>query len=204
MDATYVPEVDSFCTTADPHPDYDHHQGHGGFQMFFDSSMDTQGLSDELDWLFGTISPEQADVYEPPPDQQENAIPSFSPHSTNSLPSLIDLTSTNEGLWQRVCEKIMSALRDVLPACLGSSFFQPANLEQFYRIYFANYNTHFPILHEASFSCDDASPLLLLAILTLGATLSDHEHFETSELIHDKLRWMIFSVRTVFTCTNPS
>lgn len=166
--------------------------------MFFDSSMDTQGLSDELDWLFGTISPDQADHYIPLHGHDETALSSLSPHSTNSLHTLTDLTFANDDVWVRVREKILSALQGVLPAGLEGSFFQPTNLQQFYRIYFANYNTHFPILHEASFSCDEASPLLLLAILTLGATLSDQDHFVTSELIHDKLRWLVFSVSTYF------
>jgi hypothetical protein len=196
LGASFIPDVESFCPPINSHLDFDN-QNHGGLQMFFDSSMDTQGLSDELDWLFGTISPEQADNYEPLGSNEEPVLPSFSPHSTNSHHSLTDVIFSIDGLWVDVREKILLALQGLLPACLESSFFEPNNLEQFYRIYFANYNTHFPILHEASFSCSDAPPLLLLSILTLGATLSDEEHFKTSEIIHDKLRWLIFSVSTL-------
>lgn len=195
LGANYIPDVDPFCPPINSHLDFEN-QHHGGLQMFFDSSMDTQGLSDELDWLFGTISPEQSDNHEPLGSNDEPVFPSFSPHSTNSHQSLTDGIFIVDGLWVDVREKILLALQGLPPACVESSFFDPTNLEQFYRIYFTNYNTHFPILHEASFSCRDAPPLLLLSILTLGATLADQEHFKTSEIIHDKLRWLIFSVST--------
>ncbi|KIW64828.1 hypothetical protein PV04_07134, partial [Phialophora macrospora] len=166
---------------------------HGEIPMFFDSSIDTQGLSDELDWLFGTISPDHGNADDLLNSNNDLILPSFSPHSTHSHNSAPDAIVTSDTVWLEVREKTMSALHSLPPACLESSFFEPANLEHFYSIYFANYNSHFPILHQASFSCRDASPLLLLSILTLGATLSDPEHFETSEAIHDKLRWLIFS-----------
>lgn len=195
LTASDIPDVDPFCPPPNSHLVFDD-ENHGGFQMFFDSSMDTQELSDELDWLFGTISPEQTDGCAAIGTIDVPALQPFSPHSTNSHQSLTELMFTGDGLWFDVREKILLALQGSLPACLECSFFDPINLERFYRIYFANYNTHFPILHEASFSCNDAPPLLLLSILTLGATLSDPEHFQTSEIIHDKLRWLIFSVST--------
>lgn len=170
---------------------------HGGFQMLFDSTNDTQGLSQELDWLFGTLSPDHDGVH----DLYANAgemiwVPPFSPSSTLSHQSSINATNGPDSVWHDVREKILLCLHPLSVEVIESSFFDPANLEKFYHIYFTNYNTHFPILHQSSFSCRDSSPLLMLAILTLGATLSEKEHFETSETIHDRLRWLIFSVRT--------
>lgn len=169
----------------------------GGFQMLFDSTNDTQGLSQELDWLFGTLSPDQDGIHDLYANTGEMVwVPPFSPSSTLSHQSSINATSGLDTVWHDVREKILLCLHPLSVEIMESSFFDPANLEKFYHIYFNNYNTHFPILHQYSFSCRDSSPLLMLAILTLGATLSEKEHFETSEAIHDRLRWLIFSVRT--------
>jgi hypothetical protein len=196
-DASTALANDLFIPTSHVNPDLDSHL-HGGFQMLFDSSNDVQGLSEELDWLFGTISPDQGGSYDLYANPGEVAnLPSFSPSSTNSHQSLTETLSTSDSLWLEVREKTMLALQPSSPDLLDSSFFEAVNLQKFFQIYFNDYNTHFPILHQPTFSCREASPLLLLAILTLGATLSEREHFETAQAIHDRLRWLIFSVSTL-------
>lgn len=197
--STLAPESFALPFTPNINLDFDS-QSHGNFQMFFDSSNDMQGLSEELDWLFGTISPGQDGSYDVCANNVETAnVPSFSPGSTHSYQSLTDAAASSDSLWLDIREKIMSALQPLTPALSESSFFDPVNLQKFYHIYFTNYNTHFPIVHQPSFSCRNTSPLLLLAILTLGATLSDQEHFETSQAIHERLRWLIFSVSILLT-----
>jgi hypothetical protein len=168
---------------------------HNGLQMLFDSSNNTQGLSHELDWLFGTISPEQDGSYDMSTHGPDVAPePSDSPSSTRSHLLSSGALDGHDNVWNEVRDKIMLVLAPLSSELAGNSFFEPRNLEKFYHLYFVNYNTHFPILHQPTFSCHDSSPLLLLAILALGATLSDKEHYEASEAIHDKLRWLIFSV----------
>ncbi|KAK7227951.1 hypothetical protein V2G26_000121 [Clonostachys chloroleuca] len=67
-------------------------------------------------------------------------------------------------------------------------------LEQFMLSYWENYNAHFFLLHQPTFCVQDAPPLLLVAILTLGATLSpDEGHYRVAETIHQNLRWLIFT-----------
>lgn len=91
--------------------------------------------------------------------------------------------------------KLQSALPSVASEVLESSFFELQNLKSFYDDYFKSYNAHFPIIHQATFSVHDVEPLLLVAMLTLGATLSpDPAHFFSAQRIHDTLRWLIFSV----------
>ena len=162
--------------------------------MLFDSTRDTQGLNEELDRLFNSL-PSDPDMHDSYNLTDQFVSPcSISPSDTNSHQSLVIAMGTAYDMWVDVAEKVMSALEPMPPSLRNNSFFEPANLENFYYMYFSNYNAHFPILHQASFSCRDAPPLLLLAILTLGATLSEEEHFAASKAIHDKLRWLVFSV----------
>lgn len=165
-------------------------------QLFFDSSTDQQGVREDIEWLFsnGSVVAEQgSEAYHQTPWPPPAPI-SLSPSSTNSFQSGdAPIPPPNE--WGEVRAHVLSALDLILPApVLQSSFFEPESLQSFYNIYFANYNAHFPILHEPTFNPQEAPPLLMVAILTLGATLSpDETHFQTAEKIHDSLRWLIFS-----------
>ncbi|ETN46402.1 uncharacterized protein HMPREF1541_00586 [Cyphellophora europaea CBS 101466] len=166
-------------------------------QLFFDSSTDVQGVREDIDWLFsnGNVPESAADGYynaapwAPPPPL------SLSPSSSNSFQSAGDVPNPQPSEWNEVRANVLSALDLILPPpVLQSSFFEPESLQTFYGIYFANYNAHFPILHAPTFNPQEAPPLLMVAILTLGATLSpDETHFSTADKIHDSLRWLIFS-----------
>jgi hypothetical protein len=93
-------------------------------------------------------------------------------------------------------DRVLSALTTLPAEILASSFFEAANLERFMQNYWNSYNPHFSLLHRPTFSVQDAPPLLLVALLTLGATLSPiEEHYVVAEQIHQNLRWLIFTVR---------
>lgn len=166
-------------------------------QLFFDSSTDVQGVREDLDWLFsnGSTVPTQApEGYYNAPWATPAPI-SLSPSSSNSFQSVGDAPNPHPSEWTEVRAHVLSALDLILPPpVLQSSFFEPECLQTFYNLYFTNYNAHFPILHGPTFYPHEAPPLLMVAILTLGATLSpDDSHFQTAERIHDSLRWLIFS-----------
>lgn len=169
-------------------PGYQHH-------MFFDPSANIEDTAADLDWLFGAAPPVSLDA-------ASNAfglpiladIPSTSPNSTFSDQTNIDGTIDALDPWVAVRIRIIEALRGLPPDLLEESFFEPPNLRAFFDAYFSNYNAHFPIIHRATLTIESTQPLLLVAILTLGATLSPHDnHYRVAEKIHESLRWLIFS-----------
>lgn len=168
--------------------------------LLFDSSTDVQGVREDLDWLFSNdnAAPENSfEAYHQAPWTRPAPAPapvSLSPSSTNSLQSTGALIPPLSE-WGEVRAHVLSALDLILPPpVLQSSFFEPESLQSFYTMFFAIYNAHFPVLHAPTFNPRETPPLLMVAILTLGATLSpDDTHFQTAERIHDSLRWLIFS-----------
>jgi hypothetical protein len=175
-------------------PEHLHHQQHPGTQqLFFDSATDAQGIREDIDWLFNNPVPDSAEGFFNAP-WTTPAPHSLSPSSSNSF-SGPDILNPLPSEWGEVRVNVLSALDLILaPQILQSSFFEPESLQTFHNMYFTNYNAHFPILHAPTFIPQEAPPLLMVAILTLGATLSpDDSHFQTAERIHDSLRWLIFS-----------
>ncbi|KAK5555417.1 hypothetical protein LTR46_006442 [Exophiala xenobiotica] len=166
-----------------------------GHHVIFDASDGAQGLAEDLDWLFGNVALPEDFPMDPSLDITiPNDVSFASPNSTLSQQLSIDTPSLASGPWFTVRMRLLDALRTMPQDLSGDTFFDAGNLKSFFDIYFTNYNAHFPILHQASFNLDDAPPLLLAALLTLGATLSpDPAHYRTAERIHESLRWLIFS-----------
>ena len=165
-----------------------------GHHIFFDAFDDAQGLTEDLDWLFGNLP---ADPYYSggPSIEEINNTSSISPNSTMSAQASTDTPSNAVDPWFAIRANILSHLLGMQADLIEDPFFEPPNLKRFFDIYFTSYNPHFPILHQASFKVEDAPPLLLLAVVTLGATLdTEPSHFSVAEKIHDNLRWLIFSV----------
>lgn len=163
--------------------------------VIFDASDGAQGLVEDLDWLFGNVPfTENFDMSQTLDITLPTDLSWASPNSTLSHQLSTDAPSLTSGPWSTARARILDALRTLPQDLLEDQFFEPSNLKCFFDSYFSNYNAHFPILHQASFALQDTPPLLLVAILTLGATLSpDPSHYRTSERIHESLRWLIFS-----------
>ncbi|KAL3483287.1 fungal-specific transcription factor domain-containing protein [Aspergillus germanicus] len=170
-----------------------------GYLTFFDGSNDATSLTQDLDWLFGvgvdSWGDASADLYRfnnilNPATEQ---LPVWSPLSgTSSQGSATNPVENAAHLLPR--QKVLSALVTLPADVLSASFFDAANLEWFMQSYWENYNPHFSLLHRPTFSVQDAPPLLLVALLTLGATLSpDRGHYQVAEKIHESLRWLIFT-----------
>lgn len=193
------------------HPGYEHHRNQGFFNnisaeggetLFFDDSTNPQDLPDDLDWFFEASQPVlvppiimgvtggNSGPYEPIP-----AIPEIQPSDHQSASAEIPSTPEFDNSWSIARSKILLSLQSLSPEILQSRFFEPSNLSLFYDLYFKNYHHHFPILHQPSISITEAPPLLLTAILTLGATLAvDTSLYFIGQKIHDALRWVILSV----------
>ncbi|KAH8884065.1 hypothetical protein GQ53DRAFT_731226 [Thozetella sp. PMI_491] len=163
------------------------------YYTFFDGPSDAGGLTQDLDWLFGH-SPNDGS-FDALRGLQVNSVhvavtsPGYETSSQGSLPA-----SYADAAYLLPRESILATLASLPPNILGSSFFDAANLDMFMRNYWRQFNPHFSLLHEASFSVQDAPPLLLLSLLTLGATLSpDEEHYAVAEHVHQNLRSLIFA-----------
>jgi len=175
----------------------DHYEQGQPHYMFFDSSYDGQGLVEDLDWLFSwptndlVTSDTSAMAALWPPEVA--GTPPGSVVSSHSIAAQQEPFLTTGG-WFDIAIAVKSLLHSLPQQALQSNFFEAGPLETFYASYFSGYNSHFPILHQASLVPGDISPLLLVAILALGATLStNEEHFTIAQQVHDVLRWLIFS-----------
>lgn len=167
------------------------------YLTFFDGSNDATGLTQDIDWLFG-VGPWDAstglrgfNIRTPTTE-----LPAWSPASETSQGSAFAVPQL-ESVYMIPREKVLSALTSLPADILASSFFEVANLELFMQNYWEGYNPHFSLLHRPTFSVEGADPLLLVALLTLGATLSpDQDHYRVAEKIHETIRWLIFTAST--------
>lgn len=131
-------------------------------------------------------TPSAASGYEAVPDPM-----AMFPYPGQDLDLGIDSTSP----WVAISPILRSSLDGLSADVLSSQFFNPSNLVQFYDLYFNNYDPHFPFLHRPSLVPIEMPPLLLLAIVALGATLStDPTNFEIATRVHDDLRFRMCRV----------
>ncbi|KFZ23027.1 hypothetical protein V502_02490 [Pseudogymnoascus sp. VKM F-4520 (FW-2644)] len=161
--------------------------------VFFDGSANIDDLPENLDWFFELPIPgplSSADIaIDPVP--YTSLIPS--PLPKDLQPSSLMLSTTNDRTWRTVRSRVVGSLYSLQAEILQSVFFCPGNLAACYDLYFENYHPHFPILHRPTFVVTDVEPLLIIAIITLGSTLSKDENlFNIGQRIHDSLRWIIF------------
>lgn len=68
-------------------------------------------------------------------------------------------------------------------------------LSDFVDLYFEQFHATFPILHRPTFSVDNTSAVLLLAVAAVGATYADREFrplaVALSELVRRIVQWMV-------------
>lgn len=68
-------------------------------------------------------------------------------------------------------------------------------LSDFVDLYFERFHSTFPILHQATFSQENTSAVLLLAVAAVGATYADREFrplaVALSELVRRIVQWMV-------------
>ncbi|KAK0385403.1 hypothetical protein NLU13_7879 [Sarocladium strictum] len=66
-------------------------------------------------------------------------------------------------------------------------------LQEYLELFFKRFNTAYPLLHLPTFAPDKTEPLLLIAILLLGATYSTKDAHQVAVCIHDVIRPCIFA-----------
>lgn len=151
----------------------------------------TLSPSDLIEWLF----------------HEENSIPYESDvlsHQNGSKGfDFLEVFQLKNHSSQRklVSESLRDSFITLIPS-LGSNIdFSIPKLERALEIYWLIYHPQYPILHRPSFATAESNPLLLLAMIMLGTSLSSctgkSEDFENPNLMADEiaipLRWLIFS-----------
>jgi hypothetical protein len=67
-----------------------------------------------------------------------------------------------------------------------------SSLQNYLDLFFSRFNVAYPLLHQATFDASETEPLLLLAVLLLGATYGEKNSHRLAVCIHDVLRAQIF------------
>lgn len=65
-------------------------------------------------------------------------------------------------------------------------------MQNYLDLFFSRFNVAYPLLHQATFDPSQTEPLLLLAVISLGATYSEKAIHRLAVCIHDVLRAQIF------------
>lgn len=169
----------------------------------------TLSPSDLIEWLFHD---------ETIPDASSDAN-----HNTNAFPNrhTTDITSTfspmsllenifavspnfpHSNTRKTIDENVRHKLIEIIPSLDLSPDFNLIQIERFLEIYWLIYHPQYPILHRPSFTNFECHPLLLLAMIMLGASLTSCTGYHESVLFHnpqklandiaEPLRWLIFS-----------
>ncbi|PSR82629.1 fungal-specific transcription factor domain-domain-containing protein, partial [Coniella lustricola] len=112
--------------------------------------------------------------------------------NTASLPQLDQ--STRERLLC-VVETANPQFPDHAPDALirDHSLLSLSSLQSWLDLFFTHFNTTYPLIHMATFEPESTQPLLLLAVILLGATYSDKAAHQAAVCIHDVIRPSIFA-----------
>ncbi|GAT22927.1 C2H2 finger domain transcription factor [Aspergillus luchuensis] len=81
---------------------------------------------------------------------------------------------------------------DGQPTPLDSPLLSLPSLQSYSDLFFTRFNTTYPLLHQPTFSPSTTTPVLLAAILSMGATYSSREAHQLAVGIHDSLRNQLF------------
>lgn len=116
------------------------------------------------------------------------------PLSTLQVPALwpqID-NDTRQRLLD-VIEAANPALPDTSVRTRDHPLLSAATLQGWLDLFFTHFNTTYPLLHVPTFAPRRAEPLLLLAVLLLGATYADKAAHQVAVCVHDVMRPAIFA-----------
>ncbi|PWY76081.1 MFS general substrate transporter [Aspergillus sclerotioniger CBS 115572] len=81
---------------------------------------------------------------------------------------------------------------DGQPTPLDSPLLSLSSLQSYSDLFFTRFNTTYPLIHQPTFDPSTTTPVLLAAILSMGATYSSREAHQLAVGIHDSLRNQLF------------
>lgn len=206
----YPPFTDNavpMASSKPPTPSNSLHPRSANTDAFIEGPEKPLSPSDLIEWLFHEDRNISHDTRDQPRNVRSNRqsmdlANGFSPISLlesmfavlPNFPTAYDRKNIDEGIRQK--------LLACIPSLATSSDFEIVQIERCLEIYWLIYHPQYPILHRPSFSNGEAQPLLLLAMIMLGASLSSCTGVpETlfanpkglADQIADPLRWLIFA-----------
>lgn len=92
----------------------------------------------------------------------------------------------------RLVEQAHPKTPDGLEITRDHPFLTLSSIQQFCDVYFLRFNTSYPLLHQATFDPAHVDPLLLIAVIQLGATYSSKDDHLLAVCIHNVMRSQIF------------
>ena len=113
----------------------------------------------------------------------------FDPSRKRRLPVIDD--TAREGII-RLVEQAHPKTPDGLEITRDHPFLSLSSLQQFCDVYFLRFNTSYPLLHQATFDPSHVDPLLLIAVVQLGATYSTKDDHLVAVCTHNVMRSQIF------------
>ncbi|CDK25405.1 unnamed protein product [Kuraishia capsulata CBS 1993] len=160
------------------------------FENLDDLSLPNHELSDKAsstsssgqDFLFATkkLSPEVANKYNfESLDQLEQILPQITEEDRLRLLDFVASTTSRH------------SIEDGFDG--NSEFFRLEFLQEFLELYFTKVNITYPIIHCSSFDPHQTHSLLLIVMITLGATYSTKAAHRAAVEIHDLIRGSLFS-----------
>jgi hypothetical protein len=113
-------------------------------------------------------------------------------HNAAMLPKI------DQGVLDKLLQVIEAAEPRIPDAPLGPSvrehpLLSLQSVQTWLDLFFAQFNTTYPLIHMPTFSPSTTEPLLLLSILLLGATYLDKGTHQLAVCIHDVIRPSIFA-----------
>ncbi|KAK2002187.1 hypothetical protein LX36DRAFT_678488 [Colletotrichum falcatum] len=129
-------------------------------------------------------------------DTESRQAPIEPERPLSSLRKPLIIPSISTEVRQRLLEAI-DAARPSLPDQRFTIWEHPLlsadSLKAYLGLFFARFNTAYPLVHLETFDCRKTEPLLLLSILLLGATYSSKDCHQLAVCIHDVIRPSIFA-----------
>ncbi|RDW85534.1 hypothetical protein BP5796_03859 [Coleophoma crateriformis] len=154
--------------------------------LFFDNTTDLQDIPTDLEWFFEDVLQNTPSAHESEGISEPVFYPFLQHEDFNA-----DSPSENSP-WFAISIDLRKNLAGLSSHVLDSPWFRPKNLADFYELYFNNYHPHFPVFHRPTMIPSEIPPLLLMAIVTLGSTLSsDASLFSITTQIHEYFRWTV-------------
>lgn len=154
--------------------------------------------SDLIEWLFHDDL-DFATSSGPPSER----LSGFSPMSFLETMFAVSPEFPHSNTRVTVDDSLRQTLTGLVPLLLYNRDFGAPQIERCLQVYWLLYHPQYPILHKPSFSNADAHPLLLLAMIMLGAALlpctgtDELALFERPRTLADEialpLRWLILS-----------